>query len=100
MNEIDIRFPALKEIYQEQRQAMVGESSQEGSFLGVLQDKIGQLNENFTEVNEKVENFLLGRENIESVMTSMQKVNLEFRMAVQLRNKLVEAYQEIFRMQV
>ncbi len=37
---------------------------------------------------------------ISSVVMSVEQASLELQLAVQIRNKLVDAYQDIFRMQV
>ena len=38
--------------------------------------------------------------NLQEVMVSLQKANLSFQTMVQVRNRLVNAYQEIMNMQV
>ncbi len=38
--------------------------------------------------------------NIHEVMISMEKADISMRLTVQMRNKVLEAYQEIMRMQV
>ena len=38
--------------------------------------------------------------NIHETMIALNKADIAFRMTLQVRNKLVEAYQEIIRMQV
>ena len=37
---------------------------------------------------------------VTSVVTDIEKANLEMQLAVQVRNKVVDAYQEIMRMQI
>lgn len=41
-----------------------------------------------------------GSTNLHDVMIAMEKLNLGFQLTLQLRNKVVEAYQEIMRMQI
>ena len=41
-----------------------------------------------------------GSVNVHQTMIAMEKANLSFRLMLQIRNKLVDAYQEVMRMQV
>ena len=66
---------------------------------------ISAVNEiNTTRVNsaKKVEDFTLGKADISlnDVMVDMQKASLSLQMGIQVRNKLVAAYQEIMSMPV
>jgi flagellar hook-basal body complex protein FliE len=48
------------------------------------------------EANQAVENLFTGGEsNPAEVLTAVQKADLAFRMMMQVRNKLVQAYQEV-----
>ncbi len=49
----------------------------------------------------QVEAFVAGEtENVHEVMISMNQAELHFQMLTEVRNKLLEGYQEIMRMQV
>jgi flagellar hook-basal body complex protein FliE len=53
------------------------------------------------ESDRAIEKLIAGEEvDLHQVMLSVEKMDLAFRVALQLRNKLVQAYQEIMRMQV
>jgi flagellar hook-basal body complex protein FliE len=39
-------------------------------------------------------------QDVHSAMTAMQKADLSFQMMMQVRNKLIDAYHEVMRMQV
>ena len=54
------------------------------------------------EASDLAKAFELGQPNanLQDVMVSLQKANLSFQTMVQVRNKLVTAYQEITNMQV
>lgn len=56
------------------------------------QNKSDELGQKFTMGDDKV--------NLSDVMISMQKANISFQATVQVRNKLVSAYQEMMNMQV
>ena len=83
-------------------QAPVAESATKVDFSAALkssldsvataQNKADQLSQQFTMGDDKV--------NLSDVMISMQKANISFQATVQVRNKLVSAYQEMMNMQV
>ena len=53
------------------------------------------------EADKAVEQLLSGeKQDVHEVMLSMAKADVSFRMMIEVRNKLVEAYQEVMRMQV
>ncbi len=72
-----------------------------GGFEEVLARAIRQV-ENFRlEADQKVERFLAGEgEDLHSVALATQQAELAFELFLQVRNKVVQAYQEVMRMQV
>jgi flagellar hook-basal body complex protein FliE len=60
--------------------------------VAASQNQADQLSQQFTMGDDKV--------NLSDVMISMQKANISFQATVQVRNKLVSAYQEMMNMQV
>jgi flagellar hook-basal body complex protein FliE len=70
------------------------------SFSGVLKDALGALDGNQSDVDAKVRNMLLGDgEELHSTMLAVEKASLSFELMMQVRNKVVNAYQEIARLQ-
>jgi flagellar hook-basal body complex protein FliE len=54
-----------------------------------------------TNANQSVQNFLSGEgDDLHSTILSVQRADLEFNMLMQVRNKVVSAYQEVMRMQM
>ncbi|MCE9607539.1 MAG: flagellar hook-basal body complex protein FliE [Planctomycetia bacterium] len=67
-----------------------------GSFQNFLADSLKQVNSMQAEANQAVESMATGGEvNPAEVLTAVQKADLAFRLTMQIRNKLVAAYQEI-----
>ena len=65
-------------------------------FKNILLEAIGQVNSMQTEANQAVEQLITGGDvNPAEVLTSLQKADISFRMMMQIRNKLVQAYQEV-----
>ncbi|OPJ63280.1 flagellar hook-basal body complex protein FliE [Clostridium oryzae] len=71
------------------------------SFASLLTDKLDQVNNKQLKADSDTESFIKGDNiNIHQVMLSTEEAKLSLETAVQIRNKLVEAYQEINRMQL
>ena len=78
-------------------------SAAEGSdFASLLKSSIEQVNAAQHEADKLSKSFEQGTPGVElqDVMISLQKANISFQTMVQVRNKLVTAYQEIMNMQV
>jgi len=71
-------------------------------FAALLKSSVDQVNSGQQDASALVKEFELGNPNanLQDVMMSLQKANLSFQTMVQVRNKLVTAYQEIMNMQV
>jgi flagellar hook-basal body complex protein FliE len=66
------------------------------SFKDMLFDSIQQVNTMQLEADHAVETMFSGGEiNPAEVLTAVQKADLAFRLTMQMRNKLMEVYQEI-----
>ena len=73
-----------------------GAAEGSSSFKNMLLDSVQQVNSMQQEANKAVEGLFTGAEvNPAEVLTAVQKADLAFRMLMQVRNKLVSAYQEI-----
>lgn len=73
-----------------------GSAAGKGSFKNVLLDSIQQVNSAQQDANQAVQNlFTGGQADPAQVLTAVQKADLAFRMMMQVRNKVVQAYQEI-----
>lgn len=72
-----------------------------GSFQSVFSDALGQVQQLQQTANTSVSNFLSG-ENVEihHVALATQQSELAFELFMQVRNKVVQAYQEVMRMQM
>lgn len=79
------------------------QAPQEGAdFAAMLKTSMDQVNGAQQESSNMVKNFELGTSDasLQEVMISLQKANLSFQTMVQVRNKLVSAYQDIMNMPV
>lgn len=73
----------------------------EGSFGQFLQDAMQEVNNLQLESQDMKQQLITGNvEDIHQVMIAAEKANVALQLTVQIRNKVIEAYQEIMRMQV
>ncbi|ACX53123.1 flagellar hook-basal body complex subunit FliE [Ammonifex degensii KC4] len=70
------------------------------SFSDYLNQFLDRLERARAEADTALRDFLTGKAELHTVMIAAQEARLWLELAVQLRNKLVEAYQEISRMQI
>ena len=78
-----------------------GPGAAASSFGSLLEDAVAQLDALQKTADANVTRLATGQPvDLHEVMISLEQSNLGFRLAMQVRNKLVEAYQEISRMQV
>jgi len=70
-------------------------------FQSVLSSAIQEVESAHASANESINNFLSGNgEDLHSTILASQRADLEFQMFLQVRNKVVSAYQEIMKMQM
>ncbi|GAB6180186.1 flagellar hook-basal body complex protein FliE [Desulfotomaculum defluvii] len=70
-------------------------------FGEVLNKAIEKLNNSQIKADAVMQNFMVGEvQDIHQVTVAMQEAKLTMQLAVEVRNKLVEAYQEISRIQL
>ncbi len=66
------------------------------SFKDMLVDSIQQVNDMQLQADQAVETMFSGGDvNPAEVLTAVQKADLAFRLTMQMRNKLMDVYQEI-----
>lgn len=71
------------------------------SFSNVLSDAISKVNDSEVNANNKVESLIKGEDvEMHEVMLAMQESVLSLQALIEVRNKTVEAYQEISKLQL
>lgn len=80
----------------------VSPKAADNSFGQVLQQSINKVNEQQSVATSMMTDFQNGNADtsVAEVMVSMQKASLSFTAMTQVRNKLVDAYQEIMNMPI
>ena len=79
-----------------------GESIAEGqSFADYLQEQLGEVNELQTQADSSINALATGQsDDVHATMIAMQKADVSFRLLMAVRNKLLDAYDEVMRMQI
>lgn len=76
-------------------------SAAQPSFADTLKDAVGTVNQLQIDSDKKMQELATGKTtNIPEVMMAAEKADIAMRMMVQMRNKMIEAYQEVMKMQV
>jgi flagellar hook-basal body complex protein FliE len=71
------------------------------SFAQVLKDSLAQVNSLQREADAAIQALASGHTaSLHDTMLAIQQADLSFRLMMQVRNKIVEAYEEVLRMQV
>ena len=72
-----------------------------GDFGSLLKSSIAQVNSLQQQADTAITALASGeRASLHDTMIAMEKADISFRLMMQVRNKIVDAYQEIMRMQV
>lgn len=78
-----------------------GPSTEAGGFVDSLKAAIGQVNDAQMQAGQAVDALMTGQtQDIHRTMVALQQADVSFQLMMQIRNKLVTAYEEIQRMQI
>ena len=71
------------------------------TFSEMLKDSLSRVNEYQTQSDVAVKELVAGRtKNIHEAILAMERADMSLKLMMQVRNKIVDAYREIMRMQV
>lgn len=76
--------------------------TRKSDFADILKKSVNAVNDTQQHAGNMTEAFQAGDPNVDitQVMVALQKASVSFQAMTQVRNKLVDAYQEIMRMQI
>jgi flagellar hook-basal body complex protein FliE len=81
--------------------ALPGSEKQEKGFLETLKESIQKVDEAQMNADQAVTDFETGKQqNLHQTMIALQKADLSFELMMQVRNQIVNAYEEISKMQI
>lgn len=94
-----IRLPDSQELNPKHFEIQTPESGD--SFADMLTKAVNSVDESMKGAEQSMQDFVAGKtDNVHDVMINMQRAQLSFQMMVEVRNKAIEAYQELSRMQI
>ncbi|MDD2400836.1 MAG: flagellar hook-basal body complex protein FliE [Clostridia bacterium] len=71
------------------------------TFSGILKDALNEVNASQTQAEQLISDFAIGNDvELHQVVIATEKASLALELTMSIKNKVVEAYQEIMRMQV
>ncbi|MFB3901840.1 MAG: flagellar hook-basal body complex protein FliE [Acidobacteriota bacterium] len=102
MSEIFIqRTNAFEQLKEFRSRLNPGSDAGKPDFKEALTKAMREVNEVHKATDEQIRRILSGDiQDVHAAMIAMQKADMSFQMLMQVRNKLVEAYHEVMRMQV
>ena len=81
--------------------ARMGQLRPDHTAFSTLVDQLSGLNEQMQANRQAVQAVALGEtDNLHQVMMNLERTRLNFDLMLQVRNKILDAYQELMRMQV
>jgi len=69
-------------------------------FKKALSQSIDELNTKLSQADQSVQDMTLGKADIHQAMITMEQANLSLRLMIDVRNKIIAAYEEIMRLQL
>jgi len=78
-----------------------GVDAANGNFAGWLQSNLTEVNQQLLEGDAALQKFVTGESaNLHEMMLTLEKSKVSFELLLAVRNKVLEAYQEVMRMQI
>ncbi|HBL07048.1 MULTISPECIES: flagellar hook-basal body complex protein FliE [unclassified Clostridium] len=91
----------LREIYGVKEKDTEENSTSSGTgFAAVIKDELQKVNDLQVEADNNVTGYIAGEKSIHEVVLATEEASMSLELAIQIRNKLVDAYKEFNNMQV
>lgn len=75
--------------------------AQSGHFANMLEQTLNKVNENQVQADHAVKELVAGRtKNIHETMLALERADMSLKLMMQVRNKILDAYREVMKMQV
>ncbi len=102
MDPIRLNIPDIPDLTPLQTLDVAGQTSpQDGSFGKLFQEMVSQTDQHIHGAEKTVKDLVSGAlEHPHQAMVKLEQANLALQFTIQARNKVLEAYNEIMRMQI
>lgn len=91
----------LKEIYGlKEKDIEEKDSSNRAGFSDIMKEGLQKVNNLQVEADNNIKGYIAGEKSIHEVMLATEQASMSLELAIQIRNKLVDAYKEFNNMQV
>jgi flagellar hook-basal body complex protein FliE len=68
-------------------------------FKKVMKGSLQEVNSLLNQADQTTQEMVLGKQDIHQAMVAIEQANVSLRLMLQVRNKMISAYEEIMRMQ-
>ncbi len=76
-------------------------SEDDSAFSKLIGDMVADVNQQHAVADQNLGELMAGKtDDVQSVVLNAARADLSFRLMVEIRNKLIDAYQDVMRMQV
>ncbi len=94
-------LPALREISAQPGLGGAAQPGGAGDFGAWLKGALGEVNDQLARADEGMQRLAAGEaQSLHQVMISLEEARIGVQLLVQVRNRLLESYQDILRMQI
>ncbi len=96
-----IIIPITSDVSNKPKFSISGNEEKAKPFSKVLMESIEKVNELQKQADKAIDELTIGdNKDIVQTMIKMEKADISFRLMMQIRNKILQAYEEVMRMQV
>src|SRR3989338_3266032 len=101
INDGNASINRLREELREKAEAKESDGTSGVTFSDFLKSTVQEANDLQKDANHAVEELAVGKtKDIHATMIAIEKADISFRFLMQIRNKVIDAYREIMKMQV
>ena len=95
------RFVPMEGIFENNNISNINDNKSSNTFQNVLKENLDKVNEKQIEADNITNDFIAGKDvEVHEMILSMEEAKMSLQLAIQVRNKVVEAVQELTRMQL
>lgn len=88
-------------IFDNMNSGKVQEKEKTSSFMDTLKEKLDEVNDEQIKADASTESLVKGEDvDVHQVMLQTEEAKMSLEMAIQVRNKILDAYQELTKMQM